>query len=110
MSGAEMVPVEPTGEQCSARHRYELPDGKQAMACWYPQMGGFVGKCVVVFWPLLGADDEGGCFEAHVWHDGEFPFGDRGGNPRAPRVLHHCDAGQFVAFGEAVEKAMGGGA
>ena len=82
-----MRPTEPTGEQCTARHRF-IFDGRRAVACWYPQMGGYCSKAVLV--------DHGGCFQAYVWHDGEFPFGDG----RAPRELHHCDPQQFIDLGE----------
>ena len=67
---------------------------KPLVAAWYPQMGGYVGKCWL---SLRGPDD---CFVAYVFHDGEFPFDDG----RAPRALHHCDARQFIAFGELVER------
>lgn len=53
-------PPEPTPDQCSQRHRFEW-SGLECMAVWYPQMGGYVGKAVVV------AND---CMETYVWHDG----------------------------------------
>ena len=90
-------PPEPMGEQCTARA--QLPDfeGKRAFACWYPQMGGYVGKCIV----LLDSDAEhcDVCFEAFVWHDGEFPFGADSRPNERPARLHHCMPSQFVAFG-----------
>jgi hypothetical protein len=86
------VPPEPTAQQCSDKSAIAFGD-EWAFACWYPQMGGYVGKCVVT-----GAGE--GCFDAYVWHDGEFPFGD---GP-SPNRLHHCHPGQFIAFGEAVLK------
>ena len=57
-------------------------------------MGGYVAKAVVVFW----SDESAGCFEVYVWHDGELPFGAES----KPARLHHCEASQFVRFGEAV--------
>jgi hypothetical protein len=81
---------EPTAGQCSAKEVLERTGERVTFACWYPQMGGYVGKCVVEL-------DASGCFDAHVWHDGEFPFD--GGEPR---VVHHCDAEQFIRFGELV--------
>jgi hypothetical protein len=40
--------------------------------------------------------------DEHVWHDGEFPFGeDHDGEPRR---LHHCSAGQFIRFGQLVQE------
>jgi hypothetical protein len=80
---------EPTAEECTAKARviaFETLDGikRYGYACWYPQMGGYGGRCVVVF-------DE---------PQGEFPFGpDTEDNPRE---IHHCAAEQFVRFGEAV--------
>lgn len=84
---------EPTGQECSDDAPYEH-DGRRGIATWYPQMGGYVGKCVVLF-------DAGGCFDVFVWHDGEWPFG----ADRAPIELHHCDPEQFVTFGETVKAA-----
>ncbi|HEY5986432.1 MAG TPA: hypothetical protein VIV12_08660 [Streptosporangiaceae bacterium] len=78
---------EPTAEECSEHRPFEV-DGETGIACWYPQMGGYVGKAVAV--PV------GGCVDVYVWHDGEFPFGD----DTPPVVLHHCDGAQFVQFGE----------
>lgn len=83
-------PPEPTGEQCSSNARIEW-EGRSLFACYYPQMGGYGAKCLVE--PL------GGCFDVWIWHDGAFPFSDD--DDRGPvRHLHHCDANQFVRFGE----------
>jgi len=65
------------------------------MATWYPQMGGYCGKCIVV--PI------GDCFDAYVWHDGDFPFS--GDAP--PTFLHHCDPQQFIRFGTGVAQFLG---
>jgi hypothetical protein len=78
---------EPTPEQCERKHEIEHM-GRVFIACYYPQMGGYSSKCLVE--PLDG------CFNCYVWHDGEFPFGD----DRAPVELHHCDADQFIRFGQ----------
>lgn len=80
-----MIP-EPTAQQCNEREKVDLNDGSTGWACWYLQMGGYVGKSVVV--------RIGSCFEVYVWHDGQFPFGEG-----SPRQLHHCDGEQFVDFG-----------
>jgi len=95
--------TEPTAEQCSTNARLPDVDGSPAYACWYPQMGGYVGKAVVVITPPANAGDYDTCFEAYVWHDGEFPF-DEGG---PVRHLHHCMPSQFVDFGELVLKLQG---
>lgn len=89
-------PHEPTPEQCSANARLPAFDDRPAFACWYPQMGGYVGKAVVVV-------GEGGCFDAFVWHDGTFPFNGEyhDGNPAR---LHHCSPDQFIEFGNAVKR------
>lgn len=93
----------PTGDECDKRARvvaYTDYNGREHMgyACWYPQMGGYVAKCVVVF--QEPTPESGACFDAYVWHDGEFPFGrDTDDNPRE---IHHCSASQFVEFGQAV--------
>lgn len=90
---------EPTSEQCTANAPITMPDGSTGYAVWYPQMGGYVGRAII--W---GAD----CFEALVWHDGDFPF--LGDDPyredSSPRQLHHCDPHQFIAFGKLVLKLL----
>lgn len=88
------APPEPTPQQCSDNASIDSAHGVAAYACWYPQMGGYVGKAVIAVFPAEDPNDEG-CCEAWVWHDGEFPF--EGGNPKH---LHHCDADQFVEFGQ----------
>jgi hypothetical protein len=101
---------EPTGKQCDANAIIEH-DGVRYMAAWYPQMGGSVGACLVELLPKGNPDDTPGerCFEVYVWHDGEFPFGDRcWDEPGGPARLHHCSADQFIAFGEAVKRAFAG--
>jgi len=88
-------PPEPTAEQCSRNEELDEFDGKRAFAAWYPQMGGYAGKAVVV------VDD--GCFDVWVWHDGDFPFSPDGSPPResySPRLIHHCSAEQFISFGK----------
>jgi hypothetical protein len=83
---------EPTSEQCSAHAKVTgRVNGVEVIgfACWYPQMGGYAGHAVLL--PLSG------CFEVLVWHNGEFPFSEEDGSPA---YLHHCDADQFIAFGE----------
>ena len=93
---------QPTAEQCEANARMEDVDGCLAYACWYPQMGGYVGKCVVVVTP--GVEDS--CFEAYVWHRGDFPFNEDDG---IPAHIHHCMPSQFIEFGEWVQKLQEGG-
>lgn len=84
----------PTAEQCTDKAMIDLGDGRTGTACWYPQMGGYGGRCVVV---VDSNDREDPCFEAYVWHDGEFPF-----EEGTPRCLHHCSAQQFIEFGQFV--------
>jgi hypothetical protein len=91
-------PTEPTPEQCSSHEKVFDTDRKIGFACWYPQMGGYVGKAVVVF--TKNDQEEAGCFDAFVWHDGDFPFtGEDGGSPA---MIHHCGADQFIDFGRLV--------
>lgn len=100
------IPRKPTSEECTAGARLEDFQGMAAFACWYPQMGGYVGKAVVAFYPdhVAVEEDDLGCFEAFIWHDGEFPIHSDDG--RDPVCLHHCAAGQFIEFGRFVEKAQ----
>jgi hypothetical protein len=84
----------PTADQCSQGAELILPNGSKGKALWYPQMGGYVSKCIVVA--------SGTCFDVYIWHDGEFPFeGD------SPVRLHHCSAEQFVSFGRSVSAFLG---
>lgn len=76
--------IEPTSDQCTARAKVG-----PGWACWYPQMGGYVGKAIVV--------PSDTCVVVWVWHDGDFPFGGEDGNPAR---LHHCSGEQFIKFGE----------
>jgi len=60
-------------------------------------MGGYSGKAVACFMgDASGRKD--GCWEIFVWHDGEFPFSEE--HTGSPARLHHCDAHQFIDFGE----------
>lgn len=99
------IPREPTYDE--VHNHTDVGDGW--IACWYPQMGGYCGKAVIRW--------DSGCFEAYVWHDGDFPFStgeelwpptyDDYGNAvtryKEPAFLHHCSADQFIAFGEFAE-------
>lgn len=88
----------PTPKECDTHAGIAITvDGQSVTgyAIWYPQMGGYCAKAVIV----PGEQ----CFEAFVWHDGSFPFEDEpGGERRNPARLHHCDADQFVQFGKNV--------
>ena len=77
-----------------------------AYAMWYPQMGGYAGKCWIQF-DDNGAEEGafsntamlfGGCFETYVYHDGDFP------TEYKPIITHHCSWEQFIKFGEQVGK------
>jgi hypothetical protein len=81
--GEPFIPREPTADECTRRAKVM----DHGWAGWYPQMGGYVSKCVAV--------PAGDCWDVYVWHDGDFPF--REGRP--PRELHHCEPAQFVEFG-----------
>lgn len=85
----------PTSEQCSNLEKVFENEHSVGYAVWYPQMGGYVGKAIVTF--SKSENGIGGCFDALVWHDGDFPFDDQ-----YPKELHHCDPDQFIDFGKAV--------
>lgn len=99
-------PSEPTSEQCSRGEIVE-EDGVSYLATWYPQMGGYVSKCLVQLekceQSTEGAGRELPCFDCYIWHDGDFPFSESG---QSPTRIHHCSAEQFVKFGGDVEKAQ----
>lgn len=90
---------EPSSEECSTNKPVYEDQERIVIACWYPQMGGYVGKCLVDIWKSRSNE----CFEAYVWHDGEWPFSEeeRG---RSPAKIHHCMAEQFVNFGTMIAK------
>jgi hypothetical protein len=88
---------EPTAEECNDHRPVVLDSERTGLACWYPQMGGYVGKAVVVL--------DNDCVNVYVWHDGHFPFGDE--DDRSPAELHHCDGEQFVRFGEFLMSMQG---
>lgn len=95
-----LTPPEPTCEEVETNAVIKWDGDHAGRACWYPQMGGYVAKCVVEIY----ATDGGACFDAWVWHDGSFPF-DRESRPgESPAHIHHCDAGQFVTFGNLVDR------
>lgn len=98
---------EPTGDQCENNEIVFETKDQIGVAVWYPQMGGYAGKCVVILdriWQTDGRCSIGGCFECFVWHDGSFPFGDETEPGCSPAHLHHCDPEQFIRFGEKVKK------
>lgn len=93
--------TEPTTEQIGTNAKVYESETQVGYAAWYPQMGGYVGRCVIVFDKARDCND---CFDCYVWHDGEFPFTEADG---APAVVHHCEADQFVRFGNLVNGLMG---
>lgn len=95
------TPVEPTADQCSANELVFETHETIGYAIWYPQMGGYSGKAVAVFWKDQ-ANSNNECFDVYVWHDGEWPFH----QGEAPTPLHHCCAKQFIEFGEEINALM----
>jgi hypothetical protein len=87
---------EPEAEQCMA-HAPVTIGGRHGIACWYPSMGGYVGKAIALL-------DEGGCVDVYIWHNGEFPFpGEQSwlddDRVHSPVCLHHCNPEDFIRFG-----------
>ena len=64
----------------------------------YPQMGGYCAKSTIIF-SRLTSDEEPGCFDADIWHDGQWPFDGEKVGRQGPSHLHHCSAEQFIEFG-----------
>ena len=89
---------EPTGDECNSNMVVTFNE-VDCHACWYPQMGGYVGKCWVV-------PQNSGCFRVYVWHDGNFPFTDED-DDRTVATIHHCNADQFIDFGNFVKTLPG---
>lgn len=91
------IPEEPTYEDCNA-HKFLgfTPEHERKYACWYPQMGGYSSKAVII---TTNSNIGNECFDAFIWHNGEFPFSD---TEESPRRIHHCMPSQFIDFGELV--------
>lgn len=101
-------PREPTSEECEANAKVFEDEKSVGYAVWYPQMGGYSGRAVCVFFKAFEDhrdDPPDACFDAYVWHDGEFPFR---GEDGPPVVVHHCSAEQFVEFGTVLLALMKG--
>ncbi len=92
-------PAEPSSEECHKGERLSDFQNRPAFAGWYPQMGGYVGRCVIV----LESEEPDGCFDVYVWHDGCFPFHGEGPHGGKPSQLHHCMPSQFVGLGQIVQ-------
>lgn len=90
-------PREPTTDECSANTPIEIEPSRVGTAAWYPSMGGYVGRCVV-------EPESTGCATVWVWHDGSFPFS---GDDGSPTRLHHCNGGDFIRFGQLLQRLAG---
>lgn len=91
--------TEPTDEDCRHKKVVASDFTHKVIAMYYPQMGGYTSKCLISF--AHGGVDM--CFDALIWHNGQFPFEACDGNPAR---IHHCSPDQFIAFGESIKKAM----
>lgn len=90
---------EPSDREASNREVVVFEE-RSWLATFYPQMGGYGGKCWVDVTEGVGA-----CFDVYVYHDGEFPFAHA--PTKEPIRLHHCAAQQFRRFADEVETAQG---
>lgn len=102
---------EPTSDQCSSKEKVYEDESQVGYAIWYPQMGGYSGKSIVLLDKNHVENENGsrigGCFDILVWHDGKFPFCSEEGD--YPIELHHCCTDQFIEFGRAVSKLQNRG-
>jgi hypothetical protein len=89
--------AEPTSDQCSENVIVTETENTVAMACWYPQMGGFSAHALAVMYKETDS-----CVDVYVWHDGDWPFHDG----KSPRIIHHCDPEQFINFGKKLLETM----
>lgn len=89
------IPI-PSPAECNENSRVMDIRGRPAYACWYPQMGGYAARAVIVPGTDIDLDGNTSGADVYVWHDGEFPFSMTG---RPPVELHHCSGEQFVKFG-----------
>jgi hypothetical protein len=96
-------PPEPTSDEVVLGATVNLPDGRWARACWFPSIGGYVGKALVIPSQVEGEC----CTEVWVWHNGQFPFSGQcpACSSECSPVLLHVHGGQdFIAFGELVDE------
>jgi hypothetical protein len=84
---------EPSDNDCRTNVEIKVNNLK-GYACYYPQMGGYLGKAIVI--PLQYDKSTEPCYNVLIWHDGEFPFTQL---ENEPVTLHHCSADQFIQFG-----------
>jgi hypothetical protein len=103
----EMIPKEPTPEECTSNAKVYEDEVRTGFAIWFPSMGGYVGKAVALSLKKYNRADFNKCMELYVWHNGEFPFDDKDG--MGPKHIHICDPKQFINFGEKLYVLNGGG-
>lgn len=93
--------IEPTSEQCTANEKVHETETEVSYAIWYPQMGGYGAHALITLSKnnpdRKDPDKDDPCFEAYIWHDGEFPFSNQ-----QPARIHHCSANQFIRFGTTI--------
>lgn len=96
---------EPSSDECYKNTQVYETENQVGYAIWYPQMGGYSSHAVVVMYKH-GTDGpvEDNCFDAYIWHDGNFPFSDSPDKDKMPASLHHCSPNQFIKFGNTVLK------
>ena len=98
--------VEPTYEEVNKKAIRILPDGSKEYCMWFPQLGGYHAKMVILVMPT--EEEYANCIDAYVWHNGDFPFSEEPGYPVNPRELHICDAEQWIDFGKELYKIQYG--
>lgn len=102
------TPNEPSSGDATLGNHIDLPDGRRARACWFPSMGGYAGRALIVA-PQRDGDC---CTEVWVWHDGAFPFSSEpsdhsrwpGEEMRSPVRLTIHGGQDFIAFGQLVDE------
>lgn len=110
MTRDDLAKTPPTNDQLREHFVGQLDNGLPYMAIWYPQMGGYGGKCWIVPGCWSGPHSKDGKhagppgFDAYVFHDGAFPFDPSDDETNLQQyseafVLHHCAAEQFIDFG-----------
>lgn len=95
--------LNPSGEDCETNKLIYETKLVRGYAIWYPQMGGNVGRAIVMIDKKgdVMIDKKGDeCFEVFVWHDGKHPLSEEDGD--VPIRIHHCSAEQFIEFGKKV--------
>ncbi len=103
--GPNSPPRAPTADECNKQLAVTLTNAsgmtRNYTACWYPQVGGYSALC----WIEPEGVGERACFDAWVWHDGEFAIEPT----EEPDCIHYCSYRQLMLFALLAKRACKAG-